>query len=78
MSVRKEIWMLKLIFLMMLMKMRCSELNNYVKKDKLSCQCTLCISRYYLNTLIIYLKNWNHTYYLILMYLECIKNILLI
>jgi len=28
--------MLKLIFLMMLMKMRCSELNDYVKKDKLS------------------------------------------
>jgi len=28
--------MLKLIFLMMLMKMRCSELNDYIKKDKLS------------------------------------------
>jgi len=28
--------MLKLIFLMMLMKMRCSELNDCVKKDKLS------------------------------------------
>ncbi len=28
--------MLKLIFLMMLMKIRCLELNNYVKKDKLS------------------------------------------
>jgi len=28
--------MLKLIFLMMLMKIRCSELNDHVKKDKLS------------------------------------------
>ncbi len=28
--------MLKLIFLMILIKMRCSELNDYVKKDKLS------------------------------------------
>jgi len=28
--------MLKLIFLIILIKMRCSELNNYVKKDKLS------------------------------------------
>ncbi len=27
--------MLKLIFLMMLMKIRCLELNNYIKKDKL-------------------------------------------
>jgi len=28
--------MLKLIFLMMLMKIRCLKLNDYVKKDKLS------------------------------------------